>query len=57
MMTDKASDEDWAMSMREICEFSTVEEFWKFWSFIPRPRYGFLFFSLKILCVQLFFTF
>ena len=23
--------------MREICEFSTVEDFWKFWSFIPRP--------------------
>jgi hypothetical protein len=23
--------------MREVCEFSTVEEFWKFWSFIPRP--------------------
>jgi len=22
---------------REVCEFSTVEEFWKYWSFIPRP--------------------
>ncbi len=23
--------------MREICEFSTVEEFWRYWSFVPRP--------------------
>lgn len=23
--------------MKEVCEFSTVEEFWKYWSFIPRP--------------------
>jgi len=22
---------------REVCEFSTVEDFWKYWSFIPRP--------------------
>ena len=29
--------EDWKNSMREVCEFSTVEEFWKYWSFIPRP--------------------
>ena len=29
--------EDWKNSMREVCEFSTVEDFWKFWSFIPRP--------------------
>jgi len=29
--------EEWKDSMREVCEFSTVEEFWKFWSFIPRP--------------------
>lgn len=21
----------------QVCEFSTVEEFWKYWSFIPRP--------------------
>ena len=29
--------EDWKNSMREVCEFSTVEEFWRYWSFIPRP--------------------
>jgi hypothetical protein len=31
-------DEDWNNSMKEICEFSSIEEFWKYWSFIPRPR-------------------
>ena len=30
-------NEEWKNSMREICEFSTVEEFWRFWSFVPRP--------------------
>ena len=29
--------EDWSNSMRQICTFSTVEEFWRYWSFIPRP--------------------
>lgn len=29
--------EDWKFSMREVCEFSTVEDFWKYWSFFPRP--------------------
>jgi hypothetical protein len=23
--------------MREACEFSSVEDFWRFWSFLPRP--------------------
>ena len=23
--------------MREICEFSTVEDFWKYWIYFPRP--------------------
>jgi hypothetical protein len=23
--------------MKAVCEFSTVEEFWKYWSFVPRP--------------------
>lgn len=23
--------EDWKLSMREICEFSSLEEFWKYW--------------------------
>mmetsp|Transcript_3016 Transcript_3016/g.4600 ORF Transcript_3016/g.4600 Transcript_3016/m.4600 type:complete len:190 (+) Transcript_3016:64-633(+) len=22
---------------KEVCEFQTVEDFWKYWSFIPRP--------------------
>mmetsp|Transcript_26931 Transcript_26931/g.27163 ORF Transcript_26931/g.27163 Transcript_26931/m.27163 type:complete len:190 (+) Transcript_26931:122-691(+) len=30
-------DEDWSNSMRDICEFGSVEDFWKYWSFIPRP--------------------
>lgn len=29
--------EDWSNSIRKVCEFSTVEEFWKYWSFIPKP--------------------
>jgi hypothetical protein len=28
---------DYENSMREVCEFSTVEDFWRHWSFIPRP--------------------
>jgi len=31
-------DDDWSNSMKPICEFTTVEEFWKYWAFIPRPR-------------------
>lgn len=27
----------WSLSMKAVCEFSTVEEFWKYWSFVPRP--------------------
>jgi hypothetical protein len=34
-----ASAEVWANSMKQVCEFSTVEDFWKHWAFIPRPRY------------------
>ena len=29
--------DDWSQSMKAVCEFSTVEEFWKYWSFVPRP--------------------
>jgi hypothetical protein len=32
-----AKQEDWKNSMREVCEFATVEDFWRHWSFIPRP--------------------
>ena len=32
-----AKQDEWKNSMREICEFSTVEEFWRYWSFVPRP--------------------
>ena len=29
--------EDWANSMRIVCEFSSIEEFWTYWRFVPRP--------------------
>ena len=29
--------DEWANSMREVCEFSTIEDFWKYWRFVPRP--------------------
>ena len=29
--------EEWSNSMREVCEFSTIEEFWKYWCFVPKP--------------------
>jgi hypothetical protein len=29
--------EDWKNSMREVFEFATIEEFWKYWSYVPRP--------------------
>lgn len=31
------NDADWSNAMREICEFGTVEDFWKYFSYIPRP--------------------
>ena len=31
------SVEGFGNSMREVCEFATVEEFWKFWCFVPKP--------------------
>jgi hypothetical protein len=31
------NQDDYENSMREVCEFSTVEDFWRYWSFIPRP--------------------
>ncbi len=33
-----ATTEQWANSMKQVCEFSTVEDFWKNWAYIPRPR-------------------
>jgi len=29
--------EDYKNSMKEVVEFSTVEEFWRLWTYIPRP--------------------
>jgi Eukaryotic initiation factor 4E len=29
--------EEWANSMRIVCEFSSIEEFWTYWRFVPRP--------------------
>lgn len=31
--------EEYQKSMREICEFGTIEEFWKFFSYLPKPSY------------------
>ncbi|CAM9286891.1 unnamed protein product, partial [Ectocarpus fasciculatus] len=28
---------DWNNAMREVCEFGTVEDFWKYFSYVPRP--------------------
>ena len=36
-MPRNASDEDWANSIKEILTFSTMEEFWQIYSFMPRP--------------------
>lgn len=33
------SQADWNNAMREVCEFGTVEDFWKYFSYVPRPRY------------------
>jgi len=29
--------EDYANSMKDVCDFNTVEDFWKVWSYLPRP--------------------
>jgi len=29
--------DDYKNSMREVCEFSTIEEFWRLWTHMPRP--------------------
>jgi hypothetical protein len=29
--------EDWKNSMKEVCEFNSLEEFWKYWAFFPKP--------------------
>ena len=28
---------EWGDSMRVVCEFSSIEQFWSFWRFMPRP--------------------
>eukprot|EP01038_Epipyxis_sp_PR26KG_P012301 gene12301-16497_t len=34
----KQSDEgSYGVNFKSICEFNSVEEFWKFWLFIPKP--------------------
>jgi hypothetical protein len=30
---------DYGNLVREVCEFSSVEEFWKYWMYLPKPRY------------------
>ena len=29
---------DYGNLVREVCEFSTIEDFWKYWMYIPKPR-------------------
>jgi hypothetical protein len=31
------NNSNWLSNMRKVCEFSSVEEFWKHWLFIPKP--------------------
>ena len=31
--------EEYKNSMKEVCEFSTLEDFWRNWMFIPKPRW------------------
>jgi len=33
----KFQGRDYSNLLREICDFSTVEEFWQYWMFIPKP--------------------
>jgi len=28
---------DYGNALKEVCEFNTIEDFWKYWSFIPKP--------------------
>jgi len=29
---------DYSNLLREVCEFSTIEQFWNYWLHIPKPR-------------------
>jgi hypothetical protein len=44
--------------MLRVCEFTTVEDFWKKWSFIPRPGYAsyslFIVRIFKLIIVEMF---
>ena len=31
------ADGDWNSAMREVCEFNTVEDFWRYFAYLPRP--------------------
>jgi hypothetical protein len=35
---DKIEGEKWANLLLPIAEFSTVEEFWRLWTFLPKLR-------------------
>lgn len=32
-----AAGDDYSNLLKPVCEFSTVEDFWKYWMFIPKP--------------------
>lgn len=32
-----ADTKDYNNALREVCEFQTIEDFWKYWPYIPKP--------------------
>jgi hypothetical protein len=45
----KQQQKSYGAGDKEVCEFNSVEDFWKYWSFIPKPRFDnrLCFISLK----------
>jgi hypothetical protein len=43
--SNNVSNKNYGQGDKEVCEFDTVEDFWRHWSFIPRPRYAALCFN------------
>lgn len=33
----QSSESEYNNSLRPICTFKTIEDFWKYWSYVPRP--------------------
>ena len=32
------TDGSWSANFHKLCDFDTVEDFWKYWNHIPKPR-------------------